>query len=49
MVATSWTGDARVKHRTGYVYILYVALQLLPFLYVDDAFIIHVGKAELNS
>ena len=48
MVGTSWTGDTRVEHRPGYVYILYVVLYL-PLLYGDDALIIQVGKDEFNS
>ena len=49
MVGTSWTGDTRVEHRPGYVYIMYVVLQLLPLFYGDDALMIHLGKDEFNS
>ena len=49
MVKISWTGNTRVEHRPEYVYILYVALQLLSLLYDDDALIIQLSKAELNS
>ena len=49
MIPTSWTGDTLVEHRSGYVCIIYVALQLLPLLYGDDALIIQLDKAELNS
>ena len=45
----SWTGDTRVEHRPGYIYILYVVLQLLFLLYGDDALIVQLDKAKLNS
>ena len=49
MVGTSWTGDTRVEHQPGYVYIMYVVLWLLPLLYGDDALMILVGKDEFNT
>ena len=49
VVETSWIGDTRMEQRPGYVYILYVVLQLLSLLYNDDALMIHLGKIEFNS
>jgi len=49
MIETSWTGDARVEYRPGYVYIIYAALYLLPLLYDDDALMIQLSKDEFNS
>ena len=48
MVEISWTSDTRVEHQLKYVRILYVVLQVLPFLYGDDALMIQLGKIELN-
>jgi len=49
VVETNWTGDTGVEYRLRYVYIIYVALYLLPLLYGNDALIIQLGKVELNS
>ena len=49
VVVTSWTGETRVENQPGYIYILYVALYLLPLLYGDNDFMIQLGKDELNS
>jgi len=49
VVATSWTGDTRVGHQLRYIYIVYIAYQLLSLLYGDYALIIQLAKVELNS
>ena len=48
MVETCCTGDTRVERRPRYVYILYVALKLLPLVYGDNALMIQLGKIKLT-
>jgi len=49
VIGISWPGDTRVEYQHGYVYIMYVVLQLLPLLYGDDALMMQLGKDEFNS